>query len=451
MHAPIQPLIDPSPPHSLEAERGVIGSLMLDARRCDDVSPTLLPDEFLSPAYRKLYVAILAMHSEGIAFDVALLVERLKSNGELDSIGGLPALLDIAESQPTATNAIWYAERVRSFAIRRETIAAANEARSDAQDLTADPNEVVTRADARFAAISDRRTASDAGDMASAMQETVDEIGRRMSGEAMKGVATPWYELNRLIGCFRDGEFYVLAARPRMGKTSIGINAAEHVAANLDKGVLFVSLEMSRGELCERILSARSGINGETIRDGSLTQADRRKLIEAQDDTSSMPLFIDDAPGRTLHDIGSRARSMHRQGKLRLLIVDHLGLVAPDNPRDNRQEQVSKISRGLKLLAKQLKIPVLALAQLNRENDKRPDHKPRLSDIRESGSIEQDAGIVMFIHREEEYRPTDYDLRGKAELIVAKNRSGRTGTVPLAWNAATTSFASTSREWTGLD
>jgi replicative DNA helicase len=239
----------------------------------------------------------------------------------------------------------------------------------------------------------------------------------------------------------RSGEFVIVGARPRVGKTSFALNLLEHVAG-FSQPVLFVSLEMTRIELGDRLLSSRSGVPFELIRRGSKNSDNRRSIIDAQAELAPLPIFFDDSPRRTIADIAAQARRVKRRSGLALVVIDYLQLIEPDNVRDQRQEQVAKMARRLKTLARELSVPIVCLAQLNREADKAADHKPRLSHLRESGAIEQDADVVILLHRESLYRD-DPDLRGKAEAIVAKNRNGRAGTVPLIWNDATTTFVST--------
>jgi replicative DNA helicase len=438
-------------PHDVAAEQGVLGSIFLAPRMLDEVAPILKPMDFFHKPHRRVYEVSTELHNSNKIVDVMLVKAALEATGEFETLGGMSLLLDITEALPTATNAVWYATAVRDKAILREIAAAATEALSDAYDPSADPQGILGRSVERFGAISERRVADQACDITAQAGATLEGIYKRQSGEAVRGLSSPWPDLDRRKGCWRNGALYVVAARPGQGKTSFALNAVTHVAEILRQPVGFFSLEMSYQELCERIISAKTGVDGEAIRDGKIHSSDMPKIIEAANEVSNLTLWIDDSPSRSMLDIASRARDMKRKGRLSMLVVDHLGLVQPENTRDNRQEQVSKIARRLKTLAKELDIPILALAQMNREADKRTDHKPKLSDIRESGAIEQDADAVLFVHRESEYRPDDPNLAGKAEIIVAKNRGGRTCTVPLVWNAPTTSFLSSSREWEGLE
>lgn len=443
---------DKAPPHSPESEKGVLGSLLLDPRLCDDVASALHPEEFYSPAYRKVYECMLEVHNSGKQIDTTLIIERLQAQGDFEMVGGMAMLLDLAELMPTAVNAVYYAGIIREFAIDRELAAFGREIQCRAEDRGTRARDKLAAAEQELLAIAERRTDSQVSTIGDVVTRTVEGLYERRRSNNAASLSTPWQDLNRRTGGMRNGELWVLGGRPRMGKTSAGLSIADHVARS-GRGVLFVSLEMGGDELCEKLLAARTAINSAAIRDGRLTDEDMSHIVDRMAAIGELPMVIDDTPSRTVFDIASQARRLKRQGKLALLVIDHLGLIVPDNHKDPRHEQVSKITRRLKVLARELQIPILALSQLNREVEKDRDHRPRLSSLRESGSIEQDAGVVLFIHREEEYRPDDADLRGKAELIVAKTRAGEAGTVPLVWLRETQEFrpAVGGELWQGID
>lgn len=447
-------LLDRAPPHSLDAEKGVLGSILLAPTCVDEVAAVLRPDEFYSPAYRRVYATAIAIHNAGKVVDAPLLVENMTAAGDFESLGGMAMLLDIADSQPTAANVAWYAATVRDRAIERELLAACLTGARSADDCTTSPQVKLAKVEASLLAIAERRTSSQVGTISERLIETVEAVYERRDSNNAAALQTPWPGLNRRTGGMRAGELWVLGGRPRMGKTSLALNLVDYVVRQLGQGVLFESLEMTAAELCEKLLAARTGLDSAAIRDGNLSDDDMRQIVDGMAAYGDLPLVIDDTSSRTLLDICSQARRLKRQGKLALLVVDHLGLIVPENPREPRHEQVSRITRRLKVLARELQVPILALAQLNRDVEKeRGDHRPKLSSLRESGSIEQDAGVVLFVHREEEYRPDDLDLRGKAELIVAKARAGEAGTVPLLWERSTQEFvpAAYGEPWTGLD
>lgn len=454
MHRPTaQELIDGAPPHDLNAERGLLGSLLTDPKLIDDVATVLRPDEFYSPAYRLVFGHMLAIAAEGKTIDAPMILGRLEAAGDLEAAGGTATLLDCAESCPWAGNALPFATTIRNLATARELKAACLQGASLADDRTTTAQDKLAKVEASLLAIAERRTVSQVGTIGERLTEAVEGIYERRRNGNADALQTPWPNLNRRTGGMRAGELWVLGGRPRMGKTSLALNLVDHVVRQLGQGVLFESLEMTAAELCEKLLAARTGLESAAIRDGNLSDDDMRLIVDGMSVYEELPLVIDDTPSRTLLDICSQARRLKRQGKLALLVVDHLGLIVPENPREPRHEQVSRITRRLKVLARELQVPILALAQLNRDVEKERDHRPKLSSLRESGSIEQDAGVVLFVHREEEYRPDDLDLRGKAELIIAKARAGEAGTVPLLWERSTQEFvpAAYGVPWTGLD
>jgi replicative DNA helicase len=426
-------ILDRLPPHSLEAEKGVLGSILLDPNLADDVAPIVKPEDFYADANAKLYAHLRAMHDEGGRIDATLLLERLRSAGDLESIGGAAYLAEILHATPVAAHAVHYAEIVRAKATLRALIHASTEILRNAYEPTLDPCELMSQAEETIFRVHDQRTADQVMPINDLLIEAFQRIDARLQGEGV-GVPTGFVDLDRLTGGLHDSEFVVLAARPSVGKTALATNIAEYVTIEAGVPTLFVSLEMARLELAQRMLSSQGRIDASKFRSGHLSKDDRSKLVEASAKLGKGPLFIDDTPSRTVAEIAACARRLKRKHKLGLVIIDYLQLIQPDDPGDPRQEQVAKMARRLKGLARELKIPVLCLAQLNRQADV-PDHRPRLSQLRESGAIEQDADLVMFIWREwetvEEAR--EKNLEGIVNLIVAKQRNGRTGDVKLAW------------------
>ncbi|MCF0233385.1 MAG: replicative DNA helicase, partial [Thermoguttaceae bacterium] len=307
---------------------------------------------------------------------------------------------------------------------------------------------LLAQAEEKIFAINDDRGATTLRPMDELMQDVFRLIDARASGE-VDGVSTGFIDLDRMLGGLHGSELIILAARPSMGKTAFATNIADYVAVETRRPTLFFSLEMARTELALRMLCARGRISGERLR-GALPQSDQRKFNEAASSLSGAPLYIDDSPSRTVAEIGAVARRLKRQEGLGLIIIDYLGLVEPDNPADPRQEQVAKIARRLKGLARELNVPVLCLSQLNRMTEQMKDNRPRLSHLRESGAIEQDADVVMFVHREEYYHSKEEaeekGLTGVAAIIVAKQRNGPVGTVKVAWVSKYTLFGNLSEE-----
>ncbi len=436
-------LFDRIPPSSLEAERGVVGSILLDPRLCDDIAVELRENDFYSDALRRIYHELLYLHGSASGVDVMLLVQRLKDTGQLEEVGGEAYLGEVMQAVPIATNAIHYARIVREQAIRRDLIQTSATILNDAFTPTNAVRELVSEAEERIFQISDSRDTNRMQGMNTVINEAFKIINARIAGEA-DGMPTGFYDLDELLGGLHGSELLILAARPAMGKTAFAMNIAEHIAVDKKEPVLFFSLEMRNTELAIRLLCSRGRIDGERLRTGNLAKENNEKLIQVASELSESPFYIDDSPSRTVTEIAAMCRRAKRQDGLGLVIIDYLGLIEPDNPADPRQEQVAKIARRLKGLARELNVPVLCLSQLNRQTEIMKDNRPRLNHLRESGAIEQDADVVMFVHREEYYHTREQaeekGLVGKAEIIVAKQRNGPVGTVHLAWMPKFTLF-----------
>jgi len=437
-----------TPPHADDEERGFVAcllSLYIPADVVDECFAYVADDDIRLPNVREIYAT---MRRLGGKPDPRALIADLSRRGALDAAAD--EIDELTKYVPTWTNWKWYGHKVRSTADLRRMEALAVDIMRQAHNREAYSEEVIADVERRLTEIRDRRSSSQLVGIMDAMIETVDIIGKRCESGVPSGLAYPWPDF-AIKTELRDGELVIVAGRPGSGKTSAMLNVIRYVAAVLGKSVGVVSLEMSRLELCERFLSSSTGINLKAIRAGKLDRNEQRRIVEAQSELAALPITFEESSRRSLAEIASSCRRLKRQGKLDLVVIDYLSLITAENSRDPRQEQVAKIARGLKLLARELNVPILCLAQLNREAEKGTDHRPKLSHLRESGAIEQDADVVFFVHRDELFDPTDTDLRGKAQFIIAKNRNGETGTVELAWLASTTSFGSLSREWKGLD
>ena len=437
---------DRSPPCNVEAERGVIGAILLDPRLCDDLAVLVRPNDFYLDQHRRIYACLLEMNAESSGIDLTLLVERLRSSGELVEIGGEAYLAELMTSVQVTAHAVHYAKIVQQNATRRQLIETCERVLNDAYDPSIQPKELVAQAEERIFAINDQRSTGVLEPMKDLIPKVFHLIDQRASGE-VNGVRTGFIDLDQMLGGLHGSELIILAARPSMGKTAFATNIADYVAVETREPVLFFSLEMAKTELAFRMLSGRGRISGDHFR-GSLSQKDQENFGRAASALSDAPLYIDDSPSRTVTEIGAVARRLKRQEGLGLIVIDYLGLIEPDNSLDSRQEQVAKIARRLKGLARELDVPVLCLAQLNRMTEMSKDNRPRLSHLRESGAIEQDADVVMFVHREEYYHTKEEaeekNLRGMAEIIVAKQRNGPVGDVKLAWLSKYTLFANLS-------
>jgi replicative DNA helicase len=431
-------------PANVDAERAVIGSIMLKPDVCDDVVLIVRPEDFSDESHQLLYRHLLELHSSGKRIDATIVVERLRTQGDFDRIGGAATLADVVQAVPHAAHATHYATIVRDKSLLRSLIDAGTDILREAYDAADEPRQLLARAEERIFSILEERSSADAKPILTVLEDVMARMDARMKHEhTIGGVETGFTDLDTLCGGLHNSELVILAARPSMGKTAFAMNIAEHVAINLRQPVLFVSLEMAALELADRLLCSAAQVNGHRLRNGTISQEDRRRLVQKATEIGNAPLYIDDSPSRTLTEIAAVARRRKRKDGLAMIVIDYLQLIEPDNPRDPRQEQVARIARRLKGMSREFDIPVLCLAQLNRQAEVSRDNRPRLNHLRESGAIEQDADVVMFVHREEYYQTTDEDrerVRGQAEIIIAKQRNGPIGDVKLLWQHDFTRF-----------
>ncbi|HAC91811.1 MAG TPA: replicative DNA helicase [Planctomycetaceae bacterium] len=443
--SPSANILDRQPPCDVSAEMAVLGGILLKPDICDDLALILHSEDFYDDANRKLFAHMADMAERGQRIDITLLVNRLKSAEDYESIGGSAYLARLANSVPNAAHAVYYAEIVRQKSTLRRLIDTGTNILKDAYDEATDPKELLERAERQVLSIQETRTSQTAESMKSLLEKAMERIDARMKGEhVIGGVDSHFSGYDEQCGGFHNGELLILAARPSMGKTALALNMAENVALLSRKPVLFVSLEMTGGELADRLLCSVARVNGHKLRTGNLSQEERQRLVRKALEISNYPLFVDDSPGRTVGEISAVARRIKKREKsLGLIVIDYLQLIEPDNPKDPRQEQVAKIARRLKGMARSEEVPVLCLSQLNRQAEEGKDHRPRMSQLRESGSIEQDADVVMFVHREEYYHRGDDALQyaGQAELIIAKQRNGPVGEIELTWEKDYTRFS----------
>ena len=437
-------ILDRQPPFDLNAEQGVLGSLLLKPDVCDDVLSILRESDFYDDANRQLFRHIMQLHDSGKTIDAVILVDHLKSAGVFEDIGGTAYLARIGRAVPNAAHAIYYANIVLEKSTFRSLIDVSTEILREAYDQSNDARGLLSHSEQRIFSIVDDRGANNVNSLNEIMHRAMDRLESRMSGEEIDtGVPTLFTKLDNMTGGLHNSELAILAARPAMGKTALAMNIAEAVAIQGNYPVLFVSLEMSEAELGDRLLCSLARVNSHRLRNGTLSSDDRKRLVEKAGQISEAPFYVDDSPSRSVSEIAAAARRIiRREKRLGLIVIDYLQLIEPDNPRDPRQEQVARIARRLKGLARDLETPILCLAQLNRQAEDSRDHRPRLSHLRESGAIEQDADIVMFIHREEYYQhgEVDEDIAGKAEVIVAKQRNGPVGIAELGWEKEYTRF-----------
>lgn len=438
-------ILDRQPPYNAQAEMAVLGCILLKPDVCDEVALIVRTEDFYDETHAKLFDCMLTMHDSGRRIDIALLVDELRRSGEYERIGGAPFLAQINEAVPTAAHASYYAEIVRKDATSRSLIDASTEILRDAYDAGNDPHVLLGQAEQKIFSILDRRGSSKVASISDVLHEALDRIDARLRGEHIgSGVDSGFNDLDKMMGGLHNSELVVLAARPSMGKTAFAMNIAENVSLQQQQPVLFVSLEMSAIELADRLLCSVAEVDSRRLRNGTISQEDRKRLLDTANKISSSPLFIDDSPSRSVTEVAAAARRIKRNNNgLGLIVIDYLQLLQPDDPRDPRQEQVAKMARRLKGLARELNVPLLCLAQLNRQAEAAGgSNKPKLSHLRESGAIEQDADVVMFVHREEYYLPVEErdSVAGLAEIIIGKQRNGPVGEVTLTWRKEFTRF-----------
>ncbi len=434
------------PPHSTEAESSVLGGLLLDNGAWDRVGDLLTETDFYRFEHRMVFGAIGALVNGSKPADVITVFEHLQSQGKADEIGGLSYLNALAQYVPSAGNIRRYAEIVRERAILRKLVSASDEIATNAFNPRGRPvAAILDEAEQKIFNIGEEgaRTKQGFQAMESLVVKLLDRVQEMADNpNDVTGVPTGFYGLDRMTAGFQAGDLIVLAARPSMGKTALAINIAEHVALNEGLPVAVFSMEMGAAQLAVRIVGSIGRIDQGHLRTGKLTDDEWPRLTEAIEKLRTISLHIDESAGLTSSELRANARRLSRQcGKLGLIVVDYLQLMSGStNDGENRATELGEISRGLKMLAKELQCPVIALSQLNRSVETRPDKRPMMSDLRESGAIEQDADIIMFIYRDEYYTKEACKEPGVAEIIIAKQRNGPTGTVKLAFLKPITKF-----------
>ncbi len=426
-------LFDRIPPQDLEAERSVLGSCLLQNDVIDDVLMLVRGNYFYSDVHQKMFVAMLSMHEQGTrGIDAVTLSHELQKRGELEQIGGPTVLVRILETVPHAAHAEHYARIVRDKWLQRTLIDVCTETLRESYDSSDETEQILARAEQRVFNIVEQQESIDKFAIGDILDDTFARIFERMDQEGtISGLHSGFEGLDAITSGFQPSELLVLAARPSMGKTALVCNFSLAIARDERQGVLLFSLEQSKLELAERFLCIQARIDGHKLRQGDLDEVEQHSLHEASNEMRDFPLFIDDTAGRTISQIAAVARRLKRRYGIGIVIIDYLQLIESDDKNLPREQQISTITRRLKFLSKDLRIPVMALAQLNRGVEQREDKRPRLADLRESGAIEQDADIVMFLHRPAAYDPEDRP--GEADLIIAKNRNGPVGNVPLVW------------------
>ncbi len=438
-------LFNALPPSAVEAEMSLIGSVILDPNVCGDVVQVIRhADDFFRPPHAELWSAILHLYDTHQSVDVVQLQQLLEDRGSLERVGGLDYIVELADSVPSAANAVHYARIVRDKSMVRQLIAAAGDMLREAYGGAESSAALLDEAEQRIFKIAQESESRQASALSELIREAMERL-EQSDGQPLTGVGSGYAELDVLTGGFQPGELIILAARPSMGKSALALNLCEHIATR-GEPVGFFSLEMSSGQLVQRLLASRSGIDGDRMRRNAMRSNEFRALFAACEELQSAPMYFDDTPGLTLLQLRAKARRMKQKHGLVAVVIDYLQLMTSGHRTESRQQEVSEISRGVKALARELNVPVLCLSQLNRAAEQREGHRPRMSDLRESGSIEQDADVIMMLHREayyhrdEEWREDNPDKVNLSELIIAKQRNGPTGTVKLTWDSRSTRF-----------
>ena len=436
-------LLDKLPPQALEAEMALLGSMVLEAQVVGDVLQMLKgAEDFHKPAHAAIYETLVELYDTTQAIDMVQLNQRLVDKQMLEQVGGIQYLIDIAESVPSAASAMHYARIVRDKAVLRRLIETAGKVLHDAYHSDDPVADLLDRAETEIFEIAEKKGDSETESLSVLLHETYDRL-EAQDGQEVTGLETGFLELDEMTNGLQNGEMIIIAARPSMGKTAFAINIAENIAATRKQPVAVFSLEMSKQQLTQRLLCSRSGVDSHKLRRNMLTPDDFSKLALTVGELSEAPMFIDDTAGLTLMALRAKARRMKQRHGIACVVIDYLQLMsAPSAGRDGRQNEVSSISRGIKALARELNVPVICLSQLNRQAEQREGHRPRMSDLRESGSIEQDADVIMMLHREDYYHRGDeeYVEDNIAEVIVNKQRNGPTGVVKLTFHGPTTRF-----------
>ncbi|WP_298595026.1 replicative DNA helicase [uncultured Rothia sp.] len=433
-------------PHDDVAEQSVLGGMLLSKDAIADVVESLRASDFYKPAHETIYEAILSLYGHGSPADAITVADELKKRGELTRVGGASYIHTLIASVPTAANAQYYAEIVKEHAIMRRLIEAGTKIAQLGYANETEVDTLVDQAQAEIYAVTDGNAKEDYVSFSEALEETINEIDANSNRpDGVYGVPTDFIEFDELTGGLHGGQMIVIAARPGVGKSTLALDIARSAAIHHQMTTVFFSLEMSRTELAMRILSAEGKISMGRLKKGDLDTEGWTNLATLQGRIDSAPLFIDDSPNMTLMEIRAKCRRLKQRNDLKLVVLDYLQLMSSGKKVESRQQEVSEFSRSLKLLAKELDVPVIALSQLNRGSEQRTDKRPMVSDLRESGSIEQDADMVILLHREDMYNP-ESERVGEADMIIAKHRGGPTRTIPLAFSGKYSRFNNMANE-----
>jgi replicative DNA helicase len=434
-----------TPPHDLAAEQCVLGGMLMSKDAISDVLEVIRPSDHYRPAHQIVHEVILDLYGRGEPADAVTVANELTKRGEIARVGGAPYLHTLIACVPTAANAGYYARIVRERAILRRLVEAGTRIVQLGYSGDGEADEIVDRAEAEVYGVTDRRVSEDYRPLSEIMPGALDEIeaiGSR--GGALTGVPTGFADLDALTNGLHPGQMIVIAARPALGKSTLALDLARAASVKGGLTAVIFSLEMSRNEITMRLLSAEARVPLHSMRTGQMGEDDWARLARRMSEVVDAPLFIDDSPNMSMMEIRAKCRRLKQRHELRLVIIDYLQLMSSPKRVENRQQEVSDLSRSLKLLAKELDVPVVAVAQLNRGPEQRTDKRPLLADLRESGSIEQDSDVVILLHREDAYE-RESPRAGEADFIVAKHRNGPTATVTVAFQGHYSRFTDMAR------
>lgn len=441
-------MIDRIPPQNIEAEQSVLGAILIDANAMEKVGEMLHPEDFYRQDHRLIYEAMQTLHSKGEAVDLVTVTEELKRMGKLDDVGGSSAITALSNAVPTAANIKYHADIVSEKSLRRQVINTATEIAATGYEDEEDIETTLDQAETKIMAIANKRGTGEATSIREIVKGAMNRIEKLMnSRDAFTGLPSGFTDFDKMTSGLQPSDLIIVAARPSMGKSTLVLNIAEHVCLKGNKSVAFFSLEMSKEQLAQRMLCSQAGIDASRLRIGQITDDEFPRLIEAVDRLSNAKILLDDTPSITAMQLRAKARRWKQEHGLDLIIIDYLQLMQGSSKRsaENRQQEMSDISRSLKQIARELQVPVIALSQLSRGVEARTNKRPMLSDLRESGAIEQDADIVAFIYRED-YYDKETENKNIVEFIIAKHRNGPVDTVKLFFQKDITRFFNLSKD-----
>lgn len=435
-------------PHNPEAEASLLGAILIDSDALVKIADAIEADDFFDPRHKKIYEAIQQLYERRSPIDVLTLADQLKNSEALDIVGGPSYLTELTNYVPTASHVEQYAEIVGQKALRRRLIKASQEITTLGYDESKVLRDLIEEAESQLFQVSQSHVKQSVVSIEAILAESFDRLDDlHKDKNKLRGVPTGFRDLDNILAGLQRSDLFILAARPSMGKTALALNLAHNVATIAKQPVLLFSLEMSKEQLVDRLLSMESGVDAWALRTGNLTDTDFEKIGDAMGTLSEAPIYIDDTPGATISDIRTKARREAHQHPIGLIIIDYLQLMSGGSRfsgSDNRVQEISEISRGLKSIARELNVPLMALSQLSRSVESRNPPHPQLADLRESGSIEQDADVVAFIYREEYYNP-DTENKGVTKIFIKKHRNGPTGEVDLGFNKEKQRFVNLDR------